>query len=581
MKELKLPHGEKALAMIRKFSATEKVIFGVFCVILAWTALSMLWTVNSIFLIPIPSQGGQLSEGVIGTPRFVNPLLAQSDTERDITSLVYAGLMKYENGNLVGDLAENYTVSEDGLTYTFNIRSNARFHDGEPVTADDVEFTVLKAQDATLKSPKRADWTDITIKKTGQEQIQFILKQPYAAFIENTTLGILPVHIWKNVDSTQFQFSQYNTQPIGAGQYKIASLERDSGGLPRAYVLEASSRYQGGTPYISKLIVRFFSNEKDLISAYYEGLVESVSSISPKEARRLATSTPDINILRSPLPHVIGVFFNQNQAVVLSHKEVRQALDAAIPRERIVKEVLAGYGVPITSPLPISVVGKVGSDTPAPNEDDQIAAARAILEKAGWKPNETGIMERKNAKKETETLTFSITTANSSDLKDAAEIIKNTWRKIGADVTVRIFENGDLSQNVIRPRKYDALLFGEVVGRDLDLFAFWHSSQRNSPGLNIAMYVNSTADKLLEDARATSDKEAQLDKYQYFEQIVSDDVPAAFVYSPDFIYIVPKKVQGINLKNMTTPADRWNGMHTWYINTDNVWKLRMFTQFTN
>ena len=187
--------------------------------------------------------------------------------------------------------------------------------------------------------------------------------------------------------------------------------------------------------------------------------------------------------------------------------------------------------------------------------------------------NANGVMEKKDKKGAVQTLEFSIATADSPDLKETADLIKSQWQKIGAKVTVKVFEYGDLYQNIIATRKYDALLFGESVGKDLDLYAFWHSSQRNSPGLNVALYVNSKVDTLLESARTTTDDDAKAKIYSQFESIIQADVPAIFLYSPEFIYIVPNRVHGMNLESVTVPSDRFYGINKWYVATDSVWKI--------
>jgi peptide/nickel transport system substrate-binding protein len=138
---------------------------------------------------------------------------------------------------------------------------------------------------------------------------------------------------------------------------------------------------------------------------------------------------------------------------------------------------------------------------------------------------------------------------------------------------VKTYEQNDLYQNVIRPRKYDALLFGEVIGKDRDLYAFWHSSQRNAPGLNVAMYANSKVDKLLEDIRTTSDETVRATKYAQFDSLVRADIPAIFLYLPEFVYAVPKSVHNIILGSLGVPSDRWNTVGTWYTETENVWKI--------
>ena len=146
------------------------------------------------------------------------------------------------------------------------------------------------------------------------------------------------------------------------------------------------------------------------------------------------------------------------------------------------------------------------------------------------------------------------------------------WGKIGANVSVKVFEIGDLEQNAIRPRKYESLLFGEIMGRDPDPFAFWHSSQRNDPGLNVALYANIAADKLLEDARTTFDAEEREEKYIEFQNEVEKDIPAVFIYSPHFIYLVPDWAKGIEETSITVPSDRFSQVYNWHINTKRVWK---------
>ncbi|MES2470787.1 MAG: ABC transporter substrate-binding protein [Patescibacteria group bacterium] len=533
----------------------------------------MGYQAHSLFVTPVASKGGSLTEGVVGIPRFINPVIAVSDVERDLSALIYAGLMKYDNGKLVGNLAESYEISEDGLTYTFTLKPDIKFHDKTPVTADDVEFTIQKIQDAAVKSPRRADWADITVNKIDATTIQFVLKQAYSPFIENTTLGIIPKHIWKNVGSEQFNFSQYNIEPIGAGPYAVDSIERDSGGLPLSYELESWNGYSDQAAYIDNLSIKFFPSSKALVEAYNEGVVESMYGVTAQDIGLIISDDDnEAQVIRSPLPILIGIFLNQNQAPVLAYKEVRQALDMAVPRERLVEEVLGGYGVIAQSPLPRTYYDR-STSTPSYDSQQSVNNALALLEKAGWTLGPEGILERKTKSGATEILSFSITTtASTPGLKQAAEIVAMAWKEIGVHADVRVFD-GDLSQNVIRPRKYDALLFGEVIGSDIDLYPFWHSSQRTGFGLNISQYVNSKTDKLLEDARATSDTASRDEKYRAFEKIIQEDIPAIFLYSPEFTYIVPKAVQGIELKTMTTPADRWNDIEHWYVSTDKVWNI--------
>ena len=561
---------------IKTFSPSEKLLFFVLIFIFIGSVILILSNINKSFLTEVPTNGGSLKEGVVGSPRFINPLLANSDTDRDLTALVYSGLMKATpSGELIEDLAKSFTVSEDGFSYDFIIKDSASFHDGVDVTADDVIFTVQKAQDVSLKSPKRASWDGVTIEKIDDKHIRFILKQPYAPFLENTTLGILPKHIWIKAGTEQFSFSTFNNEPIGSGPYKIKKIKYNSGGTPEFYELESFSKYALGEPFISDMRIVFYPSETALIEGYKDGEVGGINSISPNKLSEFEKA--GVRIERSPLPRIFAVFFNQNQASVFANMEVRKALNIALDKDRIVQEILGGYGTNIDGPIPPGVLALPNQNSKEIlNKEERKAKATAMLENNGWKLNEEDRGWEKKTKKSESQLRFSLSTSDTPELKAVAEIIAAEWRDLGVVIDLKIFESGDLNQNVIRPRKYDALLFGEIVSRELDLFAFWHSSQRNDPGLNIALYANITADRLLEDARAATDRNVMIEKYKEFEREVDTDVPAVFVYSPDFIYITPKNVKALELGAVTTPAERFLNIHEWYIETDKVWDF-----FTN
>lgn len=575
-REFKIPKAEKISSAVRSFSLTEKIIFYFFVALFAGSGLTLLWKVNKEYSVEVPASGGSLTEGVLGSPRFINPILAVSDADRDLVYLVYSGLMKATpDGKITGDLAESYSVSPDGLEYDFKIKADAKFQDGWPVTADDVEFTVKKAQDNAVKSSKKAAWDGVTVEKTSDKEVKFLLKQAYSPFLENATLGILPKHLWNNLDSDAFSQSYYNIEPVGSGPYKISSIKKNANGLASQYTLESSASFLPHKPFIDQIIFKFYPNEDALLEAYNGGQVESVNSISPQKADELKKS--GASVVKTALPRIFGVFFNQNEGQVFLNKEVRQALNIVTDKNEIVNAVLDGYGSPIDDPIPPGLLG----DSPAQSEtatasttaDANLAQAKKLLSTNGWKANtQTGILEKKT-KNKTYQLKFSISTSDAPELARTAEILKNQWEKLGAKVDIKTYETGEINQSVIRPRKYEALLFGEIIGRDLDLYAFWHSSQRNDPGLNIALYTNIKTDKLLEESRLTSDPKARADKYKKIEAEIKKDAPAVFTYSPDFIYVVPDKIKNLALGEVTTPSERFLGVADWYTETDSVWKI--------
>ncbi|MBI1975483.1 MAG: hypothetical protein HYS59_00600 [Candidatus Vogelbacteria bacterium] len=569
-----LPTSAELVSAVKQMSRVEHGLLALFTVILSVSALGILANINDSLLSAVPAPGGTLIEGVIGSPRFINPLLATSDSDRDLVALVYSGLMRIgADGSLIPDLAKTMNSSDDGRTYTFVLRDELTWHDGEPVTADDVVYTVNQAQNPILKSPKRGSWEGVEVFAVDEKTVQFTLTQPYSSFLENTTLGILPKHIWNNVPTEVFSFSEFNLEPYGSGPYRITKIKRDKSGIPEYYELKPFSDFALGKPYISSVVIRFFPNEDRLLQAYERGEIGAANALQADTVAGLLKMGIPVYATEIALPRVFAVFFNQNQQPLFSRKEVREALSIGVNRERIVLEVLSGYGTAISGPLPPGTLGAENPDLPELNGRTHKEAGRFVLERAGWSADaETGIMHRTIDKKDV-SLAFSLVTSNTPELKRAAEIVKSEWEKLGARITLNYFDIGDLNQNIIRPRKYDALFFGQIVGRDPDPFSFWHSSQRNDPGLNVALYTNIAADRALENARSATNNEARVAQYARFQKEIEKDIPAVFLYAPHFLYLLPHDVRGIELASVTTPSERFSGIFDWYIETDRVWKI--------
>ncbi len=558
---------------LASFSKREWTFFIIFFATLCVSTLLLLNTINQFFMVDTPARGGSISEGMVGTPRFVNPILATSLADQSVTTLVYSGLMrKNSEGVLVPDLAEKYEISEDGHMYTFTLKDNLKFHDGEPLTTSDILFTINKAKDPIIKSAQKPNWDTVTVELIDDKNIAFTLKQTGASFLENTTLGILPEHIWGD---SPVELHERNTNPVGSGPYLIKKVGKHSSGTIESYELSAFENFALGEPYITNITLRFYQNEEELVSAFREGKVRQISSISPKSADELKDEGARIEY--AILPRVFGLFFNQNHNQLFTDKAVAKAISQAVDKESIVREVLSGYGVAIDDPIPPSMLEY--QKMARPNNTDRSELLEQILsdlEKAGWKKNQEGFLEKtitdKN-KKSTTPLEFSIFTSNAPELAKTAELIQKNLMDIGMRVDVKTFEAGNLNQNVIRPREYDVLLFGQIINRESDLYVFWHSSQRKDPGLNIASYTNARVDKILEDASTTTNPETRREKYIQFEQEIRKDMPAVFLYSPKFIYVVSPEVRNVSLLHTTNPSDRFLNIHSWYLNIEKVWQI--------
>ncbi|HEY4504620.1 MAG TPA: peptide ABC transporter substrate-binding protein [Candidatus Paceibacterota bacterium] len=521
--------------------------------------LSGITLASNHFLVTVPVKGGVISEGIVGTPRFINPLLATSDADKDLVAIIYSGLLrpgKLEKFEL--DLAESYSISEDGTIYTFHLKKNLFWHDGSPFSAKDVVFTTQMAQDDRIKSPKRASWDGVIVEALDENTVKMTIRTPYAPFIENTIMGILPEHLWRDIRPEEFALHVLNLKPVGTGPYKIKSIKNGSSGVPSSIELEAFKDFALGTPNIDKISLIFSATEDDVLKLRKYNDLLAISGISTETYNNLSASSTRIEKFK--LPRIFGIFFNQNYSAILADKSIRKALELATPRSKLVELAMGGLAEIITSPLPVLSIDRPMENNPS--------VAEEVLDKAGWRKGADGIRSKKQKR-----LHLEIATSDSPELKKVADILSMSWQNIGVETVVKIYEPSDLNVNVIRPRKFDALLFGEGLGHFPDPYAFWHSSGRLDPGLNIAQYTNSRADRAMEDIRASTEQKKRKDAYNIFLTEVQNDIPAIFLYSPQFVYLPNPNIKGLAIQFLTGPSDRFNQVHKWYIKTEKIWPI--------
>lgn len=547
------------ISHIKNLPPSDKAVALLLASVVVILSVAGLYALERMFLVEVPSYGGSLHEGVVGHPRFANPLLALSDADRDLVMLTYAGLMGYAaDGTLVPVLAEGYEVSEDGTTYTFRLRKNAKFADGTGVSADDVVFTVEKAQDPSLRSPELANWASIRAEALDARTVRFTLPSPYAPFLADATLGILPARLWRGVKNEEFPFSPLVQEPVGAGPFTVADVVRDGNGTITRYDLVANEDYALGRPYLDRMRFTFFDDAEALYEALRVGRVESGYGLAAQAASEGV-------LIEVPYARVFGVFWNQVKEPVFARLEVRKALSVALDRGALVQEALGGYGSEAYGPVP---PGSLSAPVHEGVVLDRIEEAASLLEDGGWAYDADARVWKHDAAGE---LSVTLSTGNVPELKAVAEHLRRDWEKLGVPVEIEVHEPSALASDVIRPRAFGALLFGMSVGREHDLFAFWDSSEREAPGLNVAQYANRAADALLEDIREEPDREKRSALLAELDATIAEDYPAAFTHAPDFLYRIPKDLRGFALSEVALPSDRLSGAASWYKRTEWVW----------
>ncbi len=513
----------------------------------------------------IPKIGGEYVEGIVGQPMYINPLLSQtSEADADIAQLVYSGLFTYDNeGKAVPDLAQSYEVSEDKKIYTVHLRQDVIWHDGQPFSAEDVYFTVTALLDPMYKSPLRQNWQGVVVSIVDQKTIQFELKNPYAGFLDNLTLGILPKHVWENIASEKFALADYNLRPIGTGPYMFSDFQKDSNGTILTYKLVADKKNYFGEAYISRMTFNFYEDEETLLAAFNKKEVMGMSSISPARLGEIKNKKSTA-LHELVIPRYFSLFFNQLKNEALAENSVRKALAISVSRKEIIDAVLFGKALPAYGPLLSNM--KEYRD-PGNLTENRLEEANKILDDAGWQKGEDGIRKKSNTR-----LKFEIVTTDWSELAKTADILKKQWEKIGAEVEVKMLTISDLQQNYIRPREYDALLFGQAISFNPDLYPYWHSSQKRDPGLNLAMFDNSDADGLLENVRQELDEAKRIEGYQKIQELIANENPAIFLYSPTYLYPVNSSLKGNEMRNITVSSQRFSDVREWYVKTKRIFE---------
>jgi ABC-type transport system substrate-binding protein len=432
-----------------------------------------------------PTQGGVYIEGLIGQPRLINPIYSKaSDVDRDISELVFSGLFKYDiDGKIVNDLAENYTISEDGKIYEVKLKKNLFWSDGEPLNADDVVFTIKTIQDPLYKSPLQALWVGIDVEKISDDTIRFALKNPYYPFLELLTQKIAPEHIWKNISPENFPLSSYNLNPIGSGPYKIEEVKQDKEGKINSIKLTLNPKYFNTLPYVSEIIFKFYPNEEKLTKAYLTNEIQGLSlALSDKENQKENFLT-----YKFTMPRYFVVIFNPDKSKVLSDKNIRQALSYATDKEELVQKNNLSSTDIVYSPFPSNIFG---IKDPTEKFEFDLQKAKNILDKLGFVENEQGYREKTTIKQQKSPF--------NRDLKEGSEgnDVKELQKCLSQDKS--IYPDGTISGYFGSKTKEAVIKFQEKYASEI----LAPSGLKNGTGL-----VSKTTIKKLEELCFAPQKE--------------------------------------------------------------------------
>ncbi len=589
----KIPQKEQLKHLSKFLNRRERIVLQVaaLTLFLSFSYLAVRLYQNHLVLLPKP--GGTYIEGVVGYPQSINPLYASSrDVDADLSRLIYSSLFNYDgNGRLVPDLVSTWKIEDGGKSFIITLRENVKWHSGENLSANDIVFTFNLIKSPEFRSPLRSSLNGAELEKIDDRTLKFSLSEPYADFLSLLTFGIMPQNAWEMILPEAASLSELNLKPIGSGPYRFESLIKSKGGEIKEYHLQINPDYYGASPYIEKIIFKFFPDYNELVQALNANEIDGASYV-PDDLKDDLLAKHSLSVHNLRLSQINSIFFNREKNKSLADLKVRQALAYAINREALLGGILSGSS---RADGPILANDFVAIPDNLKYNFDR-AKAEQLLEESGFKkfeltaemvantnrgPEASAIIAYASStqlsavaywrialqNKEYQPLVIKLSVPENGRL-DVAESIKNDWEAIGVRVIINKVPAASLSVDLIAGHNFEAFLYGQVVGPDPDVAAFWHSSQIGGQGLNLASYNNSAVDALLTEGRQTADNfNLRLEKYKKFQEIIGTELPVIFLYSPSYTYVQAKRVRGFSNAAINEPSDRLSGVGAWYVKT--------------
>ena len=513
-----------------------------------------------------PEQGGVYTEALVGSMGRLNPLLDWNNSaDRDVNRLIFSGLVRFDDRGLPqADLADSWASTPDGTIYNFAIRANAVWHDGTPVTSDDVIFTIdmIKSAGSLYPQDIKDLWNKIQVTKQSDKELKFTLPEPFVPFLDYMTFGIVPKHLLESTSPDQMASADFNLKPVGTGPYKFDRLLVEQGKII-GVVLTAFNGFYRQPAYIEQVVFRYYPTSASALDAYKQGDVFAISQIT-SDVLGQALEEPNLNVYTSRMPQIGFVLFNlqSTEAVFLQDAKVRRALLMGLNRQYLINTYLQGQAIIPHGPILPNSWAYYDSITKVDYDPD---AAIELLKSAGYVIPAGGGDVRA---KENVQLIFTLTHLDDPIHKGIAQWIQKDWAAIGVHVDLVAQPYDQLVLNTLGSHSFQAALVDLNLSRtpDPDPYPFWHQAEATS-GQNYSQWDNRTASEYLEQARVTADLNLRSKLYRNFQIIFAKELPSLPLYIPVYSYGVDAQVRGVQISPLYDPSDRFATFPSWYLIT--------------
>ena len=538
------------------------IVFGI--IFLSGIQLSVI---QNNFMQETSIDSGTYVEGTVGTIKTLNPLYASNESELALSRIMFSSLFKMDStGHLNTDLVKKYSISEDGKTYTLELKKNIKWHDGETLKANDVVFTFNLMQNQEARTVLGSNWKNINkikVQSLGDEIVKFELPLKFTNFINSLTFPIVPEHILADVKKSQLRENNFSSQPIGTGAFKFNKKQQIGEGISSktgddqgySVTMVSNNDYYEGKPKLDSFRIQAYPTKEGLLKAINNNDVNAAGGLNPQNIKELTNKSLDV--VEKPLSYGVYSIFNTVASQDLKEIKFRRALQFATNTDELRKSL--GMKTALYSPF---IAGQIPEDSIKKPEYD-VDKAKKLLEELEYKEKD-GSLYKGDRKVSIEMVA---TTDDQMDL--VADILAKEWKSLGIDVKVNKYSLSDPSQNfvgsVLQTRAYDVIVYKYAI-TDPDVFAYWHSSQGTGVGMNLAGYTSAVANDFLTSSRTAKTSDVKLRRYIGFAKQWQQDVPAIGLYQDQLEYVKTKNSSAFSGDTkLNEITDRFNDVYKWRI----------------